>query len=213
MRIAFDCDGVLTKLVEFQEKNGKQFFERKNKKVEIDDTKLSFNEMFNCTDKEESEFWIKYIWKYCLEERARENASNVINRFKSEGNEIYIITARAHTTEKNAMGMLFRKMLEYWLKREKIPYDKIFYCNEETSASEKLNICIDEKIDIIYEDQKKNIDSLKNVTNVVYFREKHNSDVSGDNVIEAIDFNDSYMKVANVNKQEKNMGVKQYGKR
>ena len=36
----------------------------------------------------------------------------------------------------------FRKMLLYWLKKNKLYYDEIIFCSEENSSTEKLDICL-----------------------------------------------------------------------
>ncbi len=46
------------------------------------------------TKKAEDEFWEKYLYEYAKNEPARKFASEVINKLKDEGKEIYIITAR-----------------------------------------------------------------------------------------------------------------------
>ncbi len=180
MKIAFDVDGILTNLQEFEIKYGRRFFGDQNKP--IDTSKLRFKEMFNCSQEEEDKFWKKYIWRYCLLEKARKDASLVMNKLKEEGDEIYILTARAHTTEQNTTGRLFRSMLKYFLRKENIPYDHIFYYDEETSAIEKTETCINEKIEFAVDDQSKNINCLKTVTNVSYFEENHNKDCKYDNI-------------------------------
>lgn len=193
MKIAFDVDGILTKLQEFEIKYGRQFFDNQDRAVDIKE--LGFKEIFKCSEEEEDKFWKKYIWRYCLLEKAREDASIVMNKLKEDGDEIYILTARAHTTEQNITGKLFRGMLIYFLHKENIPYDHIFYYDEETSALEKANTCIDEGIEFIMDDQSKNINCLKTVTNVCYFEEEHNKhceDDNVDNVYKVENFSDFY---------------------
>ena len=95
MKIGFDVDGVLTDLENYQLEYGKKYF---GEDKLVNENGYTIQEIFGCSKEEEEKFWIKYIWKYCLKEQIRENVINYIKRLKSEGNEIHIITGRAHTT-------------------------------------------------------------------------------------------------------------------
>lgn len=180
MKIAFDVDGVLTYLEEYQLRKGKKYF---GENRDIDLEKYDIKDIFKCSKEERNKFWTKYIWTYCLKEPIRQDAKKVIDKLRSEGNEIYIITGRAHTTEDNSRGKIFRKMLEYWLKKNKIAYDGIFYCSEENSSTEKFDICKKIGIDIMVEDKKENIDMISKIANIVCINTKYNQDVKEDNKI------------------------------
>ena len=173
MRIAFDCDGVLTDLENYQLKYGREYFKNipENK---IDKTEIDIEGIFNCTHAEREKFWTKYIWRYCLKEPPRKNIAATIKKLKDEGNEILIITGRAHTTEDGVTGELFRKMLLHWLKKENIVYDKIVFCSEGNSAEDKYKACLDNKVDIIIDDKKENIDALKDIIKVICFDAEYN---------------------------------------
>lgn len=165
MRIAFDVDGVFTNLEKYQLKYGKKYF--KNVKTEdINTDEIDIEGMFNCTKSEREKFWLKYIWKYCFMP-FEEDIGALIRKLKSEGDEIYIVTGRAHTTEQGLIGALFRKMLYYMLKKENVPYDHMFFCSEKDSEIEKPKICEENEIDVIVDDKKENVDSMKDVTNVI----------------------------------------------
>lgn len=168
MRIAFDCDGVLTDLENYQLKYGKEYF-KDIPENEIDETEIDIEGIFKCSHEEREKFWTKYIWRYCLKEKPRKNIAATIKKLKEEGNEILIITGRAHTTEKGITGDLFRKMLLYWLDKEEIIYDKIVYVSEGNSAEDKYRACLENKVDVIIDDKKENIDALKDITKVICF--------------------------------------------
>ena len=180
MKIGFDVDGVLTDLENYQLEYGKKYF---GEDKLVNENGYTIQEIFGCSKEEEEKFWIKYIWKYCLKEQIRENVINYIKRLKSEGNEIHIITGRAHTTEQNATGKLFRKMLLYKLKEAGIDFDSIVYCSESKSAEDKLKACKKIGIDVMFEDKAENIKELSEICKVVCFDAKYNKDVNGDNII------------------------------
>lgn len=173
MRIAFDCDGVLTDLESYQLKYGREYFKNipENK---IDKTEIDIEGIFNCTHAEREKFWTKYIWRYCLKEPPKKNIATTIKKLKEEGNEILIITGRAHTTEEGITGDVFRKMLLYWLKKENIIYDKLIYCSEENSAEDKYKACLENNVDVIIDDKKENLDALKDITHAICFDAEYN---------------------------------------
>ncbi len=189
MKIGIDVDGVLTNLEEYQLKYGKKYF--KDIK-DIDETGYDICDIFHCSEAEREKFWTKYIWKYSLTESIREDAKLVIDKLKEEGNEIYIITGRAHTTEDNTMGNLFRKMLEYWLRKNGIIYDAIYYCSEDKSSNEKFELCQKLGIDVMIEDKKENIDKIKEIANVICVDAKYNQGIEGENVFRINNFSQLY---------------------
>lgn len=165
MRIAFDVDGVFTDLENYQLEYGKKYFKNISEE-DINYDEIDIKEIFNCTSSEREKFWIKYIWKYCFMP-FEEEMSSLVRKLKSDGDEIYIITGRAHTTEKGLTGKLFRKMLFHMFEKENVPYDHIFFCSEKNSDVEKKQICAEHKIDVIIDDKKENIESMKDVTRVI----------------------------------------------
>lgn len=173
-KIGFDVDGVLTDLESYQLKYGKKYF---GENSVIDDTKYDVSDIFGVTRSQRDSFWTKYIWKYCLQENIRQDAKAVIDKLREDGHEIHIITGRVHTTKQNAKGQLFRKMLEYWLKKNGIKYDSINYCSEDNSDSEKYEICKKLGIDVMVEDKKENIDKISTIADVVCISTKWNQDV------------------------------------
>ena len=86
--IGVDVDGVLTNLEKFQLENGKKFF-GENKIV--NKNAYDVKDIFDCSSSEREKFWLKYIWKYSIEEEMTPYASDVLNKLKDEGNKIYII--------------------------------------------------------------------------------------------------------------------------
>lgn len=179
MRIAFDVDGVITNLQKFEIEEGRKIFN--DNKKSVNKSYLKFQDLFSCTEKEESDFWLKSIWKYSLSEMPRAGIAEEIRRLKDQNHEIFLITARVHTTRNDALGLLFRKMLLHWLKKNDIKYDHIIYCNEKTSDIEKTVACIENDIDLIIDDEPKNIRALQEVTNVGVMQETYNKECSGEN--------------------------------
>lgn len=207
MKIAFDVDGIITNLQNFEIREGKKYF---NDEARITNPNfLNFKDLFNCTKKEEDDFWLKNIWKYSLAESPRKDIVNVINSLKQQGNEIYLITARVHTTEHNVLGTIFRRMLTYWLKKNSIAYDKMIFCDDKTSNIKKVNACIENNIDLIIDDEPKNIESLKEITSVGYIIEDYNKNCNGNNIYRLDSAKDILHLVSDLNKNNNKMYYKE----
>lgn len=194
MKIGFDVDGVLTDLENYQLEYGKKYF-GEDKLVNEDE--IDIKEMFNCTKQEREKFWIKYIWKYCFMP-FEEDIGALIRKLKEEGDEIYIITGRAHTTESGITGKLFRQMLYHMLKKENVPYDHIFFCSEKNSADEKLEFCKKNGIDILIDDKKENVDSAKDITKVICRDRIYNRMYNDPNVARAKNTHEIYNEIQKI---------------
>lgn len=190
MNIGIDVDGVLTDIYNYQIEKGQQYFNKMKEK-----NTLSIAEMFDVTSEEEKKFWTKYIWEYCLKVKAREGASEALQKLKDEGNKIYIITSRVHTTKKNILGLIFRKMLISWLKDNKIPYDGIIYCDDKKSDLEKYLSCKKLGIDYMIEDDIANINSIKTVSKTICFNQPYNNNLNDSTVEKINDFQELNQKI------------------
>ena len=175
MVYGIDVDGVLTDIWLYQMNNAIPYFKKHN--IELKHEKeYDIKDIFECTDKQREKFWLIYIWEYCLRLKMTDGAAETVRILKQKGNQIYIITGRAHTKEKGVVGFIFRKMLKYWLRKNKFVYDKIFYVTEEGSSEEKYNICIQENIDVLVDDKPTNLLPLKDKLKIVCFPAKWNED-------------------------------------
>ena len=175
MVYGIDVDGVLTDIWLYQMNKAIPYFKKHN--IELNHEKeYDIKDIFECTDKQREKFWLIYIWEYCLRLKMTDGAAETVRILKQKGNQIYIITGRAHTKEKGVVGFIFRKMLKYWLRKNKFVYDKIFYVTEEGSSEEKYNICIQENIDVLVDDKPTNLLPLKDKLKIVCFPAKWNED-------------------------------------
>lgn len=175
MVYGIDVDGVLTDIWLYQMNKAIPYFKKHN--IELKHEKeYDIKDIFECTDKQREKFWSIYIWEYCLRLKMTDGAAETVRILKQKGNQIYIITGRAHTKEKGVVGFVFRKMLKYWLWKNKFVYDKIFYVTEEGSSEEKYNICIQENIDVLVDDKPTNLLPLKDKLKIVCFPAKWNED-------------------------------------
>ncbi len=184
MKIGVDVDGVLTNLEDYQLKYGKKYFKDA---VDIDENAYDICDIFHCSKEEREKFWTKYIWGYSLNEPVRAGMQELLQRLSDDGNRIFIITGRAHTTEENARGSLFRKMLIAWLDKNNIPYEKIYYCDESNSSDDKYDICKRLGIDVMIEDKTENIEKIQSISSVLCIANRHNQHVTENGRVKRID--------------------------
>lgn len=168
MNIGIDVDGVLTDIGGYQLKYGSRYFKKHGLRI-VDPEGFDIETIFACSHKESSGFWHRYIWKYCLSEPVIPGAAAVLRRLHSEGHRIIIITSRVYTAEKSAMGMLFRTMLLYWLRRNKICYDEIVYCADDSDGSAKFKACIEKNIGIMIDDKPENLSAIADRLQVICY--------------------------------------------
>lgn len=189
MNIGVDVDGVLNDLETYQLKYGRLYF---SANPIVDATAYDIQEIFACTRYERQNFWRRYIWKYCLIEPARENASTNLCLLRELGHNIYIITSRAYVSENGLMGFLFRRMLTRWLKRQKIPFNEIVFCSESHSATEKAEACKKLEIDVMLEDKIDNIEAIAPIAKVICFNAAWNRNLSIPEITRVGSFDEAY---------------------
>lgn len=107
-------------------------------------------------------FLSKYLEKIYTEVKPKPNAIKTINRFKEQGHEVYIITARTNSYVTN----MYNLINNYCMKHN-INIDGIFI-----DAGDKVDICLKNNIDIMIEDSIYNYDRLTtNNINTILFDE------------------------------------------
>lgn len=186
MRIGIDIDGVLTDIEQWQLDCGGKFFSKLNKSV-VNKDGYEITEIFNVSDELDSQFWNEYLYEYVTKEPSRKYASEVIKKLKDSGNEIYIVTARYLTDRNTEDGQRMRKIVIDWLKQENIVYDKIIFAPED-----KLQICLENNIDVMIEDKVANIEKISTRLPVICFHAGYNKHCKNDNIYRAYTWYDIY---------------------
>lgn len=209
MNIAFDIDGVLNDMDGFTINYAKPFFKKQYNKDIVNEKAFHIKEIFDCSDKEEKEFWKKYLLFFFMKYPARKNAASVIKKLHDDGDKIYIITSRIFTSSAT-LGPITRKLVKNWLKDNEITYDNIEFCSLDeygkVGAVQKYNI------DVIVEDMPGNIKILNEITKPICFNSLYNKDYICDYIPKVDTFEEVYDEIQNI-KQEQNKGAKSYGKR
>lgn len=181
LRVGIDIDGFLTDIATFQLENGKKYF-----KEIINPKGYSIQEIFDCSSKQETKFWIKNA-KYYLE-KPRKNANVFTSYLHGIGAEVYIITSRAHSFKNGPLGAFMRHGVRTWLKNNNIYYDKIVYCSNDKVATIKKY-----KINYMGEDSPINAQEISKYIPVLLMKAPYNENIKNNNIypinsfLEAID--------------------------
>ena len=191
MNIGIDVDGVLADIAGYQLRTSQTYFEKLGYSI-IDPAGFDVVDIYGCSQKERSDFWHKYIWKYCISEPAIQYAPEIIEQLHDDGHNITIITSRVNTTEKNFLGYIFRKMLLKWLKKNGIYYDRIIYCSEKNSHNDKLNACVENEIDVMIDDKPENLMTIAEKIKVICYPAVWNENLNDTRIIKAKDWREVY---------------------
>ena len=98
----------------------------------------------------------------------KEDARDIINKLKHEGNNIIIITSRSKKHYANPY-----EVSENWLKEHGIEYDKLI-----VEGNNKAAKCVENNIDVLIDDQVGFLQDVSNNTNtkVLMFDSPYNKD-------------------------------------
>lgn len=192
MRIGIDIDGVLTDEKKYIIDYGTKFFLKNNIQYKICDNKFDGKEIFNVTSDEYKLFLNNYIFEYSKNVNIRPFASEVIKKLKQK-HEIIIITSRDYTTYKNKYQLKMQTNVKKWLCHNNILYDEIIFSNN------KALICNQKNIDIMIEDNPKNIINIAKKIPVICYNNTYNKNISNKNVYRCFSWYDIYNKINNLN--------------
>lgn len=192
MKIGIDIDGVLNSQYNFCIDYGTKFCQEIGKYNLVNAEAIDTTDMFLWGDETAHQFWNKYRKDLVINLPAKPFAQEVIQKFKEENNEIYIITARKNNddwfseTLKNDVEGITRM----WLNNNKIYYDEIFF-----DVKNKGKFCKENGIDFMIEDDPKNIKELINNTNVMIFDYPYNRSKEFEKLIRVYSWYDIYVKI------------------
>lgn len=177
MNIGFDIDGVLTDIERFQLEKGAKFFKEKYNKEIVNKKGYDIKEIFDCTNSEEKAFWTKYLFPYSIKAPIREGASEITKYCHQKEDKIFIVTKREFTDRDDSLGKLMRYIVEEYLKHNGVEYDEIIF-----SKGSKLDAIRRFDIEVMFEDSAKNIEELKDYTNIICVNAGYNEDIIGKNI-------------------------------
>lgn len=149
MIIGVDADGVLTDMQKFNFQCGKKYF----KKEIVNPEGYSVKEIFGVGKWAEFFYGLKYFPWYCKSYPPRENAVEVLNRLKEEGNAIHEITARKFVTQKTPLGKSSKKWFLNWCKENGFQFDSITFCSEKNGPQDKYEACVKYGVEVMVDDR------------------------------------------------------------
>lgn len=190
MRIGIDMDGVLTELERFHIDYGSKYCFENDIEFNVDLSKYDMAGAFSITKEQSNDFWRKYLELYAKETKAKEFAKEIIDKLKEDKNEIYIITSRWLTDREDDIGNNMRNTTKNWLYKNQINYDKLIFTKKKKSEH-----CIENKIDLMIEDDSKNINEISKTIPVICFDASYNKECQGKNIIRCYSWYDIYSKI------------------
>ncbi len=162
MKIGIDLDGVVidseTTFRTYEEIFDIDFLKSNNL---IDRKEPKFQERYNWTENQENEFIKKYFLTVSKESNLMSGFLGVYRLLKQQGHEFIVITARGGFIPE------MKDDAERLLKENNIEFDKYYW-----KENDKLEICKNENIDIMIDDDWKIIKRLaENNIKTLYFRD------------------------------------------
>ncbi len=147
MRIGIDIDNVIAN---FNETLFNEYMEH-DKELRgngIINKEAFIRNMFDWTDEEELSFYKSSIERIAKKLNIIPGAKEYIDKIKSEGNLIYIITGRDNGEYSDPINMTIE-----WLDKFNINYDELLFTNAYDKKS-KADICVKNQIDIMIDDSR-----------------------------------------------------------
>ena len=191
MRIGIDIDGVITDIERFIADYGTKYCVENNLPINIKAGEYDEYKTFNWTEELGIKFWNEYIVYYATKYPARDFASEVIQKLKEEGHEIYIVTARNdYGVPKEYIGKM-KDFVSQWLKDNNIYYDKIIY-----TEGSKLPYCVGNYIELMIEDSPENVKDVSTKIPVLCFDCGYNRNLEGKNITRAYSWYDVFDKIS-----------------
>lgn len=201
MRVAFDVDGVITDYRRFLIENGSHFFRKKIENgFQINEKGADLYEIFDCSKREYTLFWAKYLFKYATDAPLKEGINRTIQKIQEEGHQVLLFTSRKYTDEESIKGKFFRKCVKKYLKKYNIYPDHIEFLKEN---DDKTEMCKRYDISVIVEDNPTNIAHLSKERKVIRVDEPYNQNSVLENVEVAKHSLDIYQKVHDIALQQK----------
>ena len=146
MRLGIDIDGTISNTGEIYRDRREKF--AKDNNITIIEVEEDFNY--------KKEFLKEYSKDIFLSVDIKENAKEVLQRLK-EKHEIYIITARSNDFVPDIKDVSV--ICQDWFDKYNIVVDKII---TGVDGDEKLKVCLQNKIDLMIDDNINNYEIIKN---------------------------------------------------
>lgn len=193
MRIGIDIDGVLTNIGQFVIDYASKYCVENNIEYTVGEIDYDYCKTLNISREVEENFWNEYLEHYAVDEKARTFAAEVIEKLKNDGHEIYIITARLSISKDDDSKSKMKEVVKKWLSENKIVYDELIFSKAEKER--KLQEIIENKIDLMIEDNPSNIEELSNIIPIICYDAEYNRTCTSDKVTRCYSWYDIYRNI------------------
>lgn len=195
MIIGIDIDGVLTDMFRYVCKARKKYNKENNIKGTKVKASLNFNECFGWSKEQCDKFWNEWIWDYSKNVKFYKSASKYIKKLKNDGHNIYFVTKRHFLGADDEDGIKMKQLLNSQLNKYDICYDKIFAVDR---TSTKLTSLIENKVDIMIDDEVKNIEEISKQIPTICYTAKYNKKYKNKNVYRCKNWKEIYNLISNL---------------
>lgn len=190
MRIGIDVDNTITDTLVIMKQYCKKYNDEVVKRnLPMNEKGFAAGNLYDWTDEEMQDFFDNILPEVFLKVEPKKNAQEIIQKLKQENNEIYIITARRKA--KNSYELTLKTLQKY-----NIPYDELIVGNVD-----KKQVCIDNNIDILLDDEPQNINSVSEIIPVIVFEATHNEECNGNNIIKVKTWDEAYEVIKEIEKK------------
>lgn len=201
MRIGIDIDGCINNQHDFVINYGCKYISDNKLTYTIKDYSAENSEqIFGWTSEVAHDFWETYR-PVLVKENIRPFCSEIINKLFDEGNEIYIITSRYNGDiwwDSDSRDNVHDITMDFF-KHYNIKYTDIIFSQNKLDTIKQYNI------DIMLEDNLKNIELISDLIPVFVMSNTYNIKINNDNVIRCYCWYDFYNKFHNFIKKNKNI--------
>lgn len=167
MRIGIDIDNTITNTLPILKKYCREYNDKVVKRnLQMHEDGVASYNLYDWTEKENFDFCIKYLEEVVLQADLKENAKEIIQKLKDEGHNINIISSRAVPMFKTPY-----ETTEKFLKEKGIVYDKLL-----VGKIEKKSSCIENKLDVLIEDEPIYINQMSQFMPVIVFDAIYNKE-------------------------------------
>jgi len=183
MRIGIDVDNTITNTLPILKEYCKKYNDEVVKRnLKMNQKGYNTKTLYAWTKEENLIFCNKYFHKIFMKVDVKENAKEIIEKIKNEGNEIYIITARSQPRFKDPYNLT-----KDFLDNNNIVYDKII-----VNCEDKYTYCKENGIEIMIDDEPQNINTISEIIPVIVLKDIQNEDCYGENIIKVDTWNEVY---------------------
>ncbi len=141
----------------------------------------SYN-LYDWNKEENMSFCVKYLEEAVMQATVKPKAREVIEKLKLDGHTISIISSRVTPMFKTPY-----ETTEKYLRENGIVYDKLL-----VGSINKLQVCQENKIDIMMEDEPHYIKELAEIIPVIVFEYGYNKECNGKNIIKVNNWDEVY---------------------